>query len=1121
MFHVKHSDREDAQLFHVKQICRGESDMKIITARAHRLLGVCVRRIGEMAAQGERCMFLVPAQYTLQAEIEIMTRLNLEGSFLIDVLSPGRLQGRVFERAGQPDRVIFDERGKCMVLSGVIEKEKDSLDVYRAPAQTAAPGLAGRFAALIADFKRSGLTAADLQEKLAAMDEAQRALPSSRKLADAAKIYAAYEERMAGRLADAEDVSGEMLARMARSGVMENQHVFVYGFDMITPTFAAQLVHMASLCKSLTLAVETDDNGAPDGRLYAPVNFSLERLGQLAAQKGIAVSREKIDCELDAPQDLRVLERQLFALGAKAREDVPERIEVRAVSSMRQEAHICGARIRRLMMEGVDPSEIAVVYPRGSGYAPLMENILAQYGVSAYVAAKRAAGAHPLCRFVTAALRVVAQGWRAADIGECMLSGFMPLERADADALLAYIEGMEIRGDAFKKPLRFIRDDDSEQLERLNSARKAVAAPLERLHKALSGAKTADETIAAVLGLLEDVQAFDALAEMRMELQAADLHTEAEDCAQVWNQLMETLDQLHTLLEGSSASGALVLKLLESGLSALELSALPPADGAVICGEIGNVRTAEVRVLFALGMNDGAGASAGGLLSDQEREEATGATGAYLGMSLAERAALEQLDILKALSGAKERLVISYALADETGRALREGSAVQALRRIYPNMHIEGGLLSEERAQMLSAPSAALEAMSVHLSAAADGKEQLGDAYLQAYAAMSRSGQGRDKLLAVTRRLGEPGEKRLVRSQARALYGRPVMSVSRLETFAQCPYRHFVRYGLSPREALKPGVDRAELGTLYHEAAERFARAVTQLPEYPQVDEAACERLMDEAAAPLIEKWRRSPLGESERGAAIARRITRTAHRAAKNIARQLSTSRFVPLRFEMVFGRDGVAPVILELADGSHVYLQGRIDRIDVLDGETKHIRVIDYKSGVKKFDPTMAYYGIQLQLLLYLAAAMENMAGMQAAGFFYCRIADPTVKSESRIKEEVERQIAKKLALAGISLSDVEILRAQDERFATMITRDGKPSALYRGSMTDREGMDAMLAFARKKAQELAGGVFGGVIEDEPAAHGAYLACAYCTYAAVCGFDPTRKGKKQLMGKSVEDLR
>ena len=768
--------------------------MRIITARVHRLLDECVRRIGEMAAQGERCMFLVPAQYTLQAEIEIMSRLNLEGTFLIDVLSPGRLQSRVFERAGQPDRVIFDERGKCMVLSEIIEQQKEDLTIYRAPAQQAAPGLAAKFSALIADFKRSGKTAADLQQILLEMDEGQRKTPAFEKLRDAALIYAAYEQRMAGRLADAEDISREMLSRMARSGVLSGQHVFIYGFDMITPTFAAELVHMAALSKSLTLAVETDDNGVPDGRLYAPVNFSLERLGQLAAQQGIAIKREKLDCELAAPHDIAVMERQLFALGAKGAQEAPEAIEVRAVSSMRQEVHLCGARIRRLMMAGMDASSIAVVYPKGSGYGALMESILAQYGVTAYVSGKRAAGAHPLCRFVMAALRVVSQGWRAADITECVLSGFLGLDREHADALCAYIEGMEIRGEAFKKPFRFIKGDDEAQLSELNASRETVAQPLMRLQKALAGAKSADHTITAVLDLLEEVEAFEQLGNMRTELQLAGLHTEAEDCAQVWNLLMETLDQLHTLLEGSGASATLMLSLLQSGLSALELAALPPADGAVICGEIGNVRTAQVRVLFALGMNDSAGSGSAGLLSDQEREEAAGVTGAYLGMSQAERAALEQLDILKALCGVKERLILSYALADETGRALREGSAVQALRRIFPAMHVGGGLMADELEEMLTAPDAALEAMSVHLSAAADGQQELGERYAGAYAALSRSEQGRGKLLCVTRQLGESAQRKLESTQARALYGRPVMSVSRLETFAQCPYRHFVRY---------------------------------------------------------------------------------------------------------------------------------------------------------------------------------------------------------------------------------------------------------------------------------------------------------------------------------------
>ena len=45
-----------------------------------------------------------------------------------------------------------------------------------------------------------------------------------------------------------------------------------------------------------------------------------------------------------------------------------------------------------------------------------------------------------------------------------------------------------------------------------------------------------------------------------------------------------------------------------------------------------------------LGVNDASGAAEEGLLTGSEREEAVRATGAYLGMSVAERAALAQLD---------------------------------------------------------------------------------------------------------------------------------------------------------------------------------------------------------------------------------------------------------------------------------------------------------------------------------------------------------------------------------------------------------------------------------------------------------------------------------------------
>lgn len=1089
--------------------------MKIITARPHRLLGECVRRLGGAMGKGQSCMFLVPAQYTLQAEIEIMDRLGISGSFLIDVLSPKRLQSRVFELAGLPERTLFDERGKCMVLSALIEEEKDELTIYRGAAQNAPPGFVARVSNMIASLKRSELTA---EEVLLAADKMEENSTAAEKLKDIGRIYAAYERRMAGELADAEDISREMCARFERSGVLKGQHIFIYGFDMITPTFAAQMLSMAPLCESLTLAIETDANAAPDGRLFAPVNYSLERLSKMAGEKGIPIEREALDAKLDAPADICLLERGLYALGGNPADYPPSCIELCAASGKRQEVHLAAARMRRLASEGEDVSQMAVVYPKGSGYAPLLQNILPMYGLEAYVAEKRQSGAHPISRFLLCALAVLSNGWRLSDILECAQTGFLGITQEETDKLCAYCEGADVRGDALKRPFRYPRGVTEEELDALEESREKIVTPLIRLQNDLNRAQTADDTIQAILQLLEGVKAYETLENMRDELNNIGMDSEAQDCAQVWNALMETLDQLHTLLGGQAVPAKIVLGLLENGLAALELAALPPADGAIICGEIGNVRTAQVHTLFAIGMNDTPPGADGGLLTLSEQQDAAQVSGAYLGMTPQESAALAQLDELKALSGAKKRLIVSYALADETGRALREGTAVQSLRRLFPMIPVSGGLAQEEREAMLCAKTPAMEALAVELSESADGRHPLGDAYAHAAAAISATREGEEQLFSITRGLGEPPIKRLDAMQARGLYGRPVSSVSRLETFAQCPYKHFVRYGLAPKEEQRPGVDVAELGTIYHEAAEQFTRMVTQLPEFPNISQEVCDRLMDEAVAPLIDEWRASPLGESKRGEAVARKIRRTAKRTARNIISQYADSRFRPMQMEFVFGQNGISPILLELADGSFVYLQGRIDRVDMtVDGA---VRIVDYKSGGKKFDPTLVYWGLQLQLLLYMAAAIARIPGSRAAGFFYCRIADPTVKTETRMKEEVEKQIAKKLSLSGITLSDVSILRAQGGAQAGMITKDGKPNGRYASSMVSDEGMEHLIEFARNKATTLAGDIYAGMIDDSPYERGSLNACQSCDYASICAFDPERKPRRRLSAKTLDDL-
>lgn len=1092
--------------------------MKLITGRPHTILPAVIDEIGRLSSCGEKCMLLVPSQFTLNAELAVMEQLDSEGSFLIDVLSPNRLRSRIFDQAGAPKEITFDETGKCMVLAGVCEEALDELTVYRRAAQNAASGFAMKLSSLIADFKRSDITPEMLLAKLEGMNPRST---SVRKLRDIARLYAGYEAFMAGKLADSDDIDRMMLEKAERSDVLTDKHLFVYGFDMITPAFARQLIAYDALAKSVSLAVETDANSVPDGRLFAPVNFSLQRLAAQAKENGRELTRVAAPAIMKAHADLAHLESQLFALAPKPFDDVPQHITLRVFSGARAECEALGAAIRRALLSGEDPANIAVIYPKGTPYSAILPGILSRYDVSCYIAEKRSAAGHPLSRFLLSALSCAANGFRPADILECAQSGFLRLTNDEIDRFSGYALSVDLRAAGFKRPLTFPGTLTEEQLAEVEVIRQTIMTPLLAFASNLSAAQNADETISAVLTLLEDVQAYDTLLDMRDMLTENELFSEAEDCAQVWNALMHTLDQLHELLSGSHCSAALVQKLLESGLSSLELSALPPADGAVTCGEIGNLHLESVPTLYAIGMNDMGGGNDEGLLTRTEKQETTEATGAYLGMSADERAALAQLDQLKVLTAASEALHLSFVLSDETGKAQREGIAVQSLRRTFPQLIVSGGIASEEQAALLASPKAAPEALALHLSDVCENRETLSDAYAQTYAAMSKTQEGRAALRSVTRHLGKAPQPRLEKNDARALYGRPIMSVSRLETFADCPYKHFVRYGLSPQQEMQPGVNRAELGTLYHAAAEQFTRMAMKNPAFPNIPDEEANQMMDKAAQPLIDQWCASPLGESKRGGALAGRFRKTARRAAKTILRQYQTGSFVPGAFELTFGKGNISPITVRLADGTTLFLQGRIDRIDVLAEDHSVIRIIDYKSGQKRFDPTMVYYGLQLQLLIYLCAALTQLPGSRASGFFYCPITDPTIKSETRIIEEAEKQIAKKLQLSGIALADAQLLRAQGSQHAAMVTDKGTLNARNAGSYADEETMNAMISYARNKAAELASCAYRGDIGASPAEFEAYNACQHCDYAAVCGFDASVSSRRRLTKKKVEDLK
>ncbi|HIU19565.1 MAG TPA: PD-(D/E)XK nuclease family protein [Candidatus Limiplasma stercoravium] len=1067
-------------------------DVTIHTARAHRLFAPMAQRLGELNARCENVLVLVPEQFTLAAERALMDALKLEGMFYLQVLSPSRLAERVLDLAGRDDRQPLDDAGRRMALSQAAEMVGDSLTYYASIAQKR--GFVERMSALITDMKRGGLE----PEALLAHAQKQEGA-AQEKLSDLACLYAAYRTVLGERFCDSEDQLDYVAARLERSGLLTERHLFVYGFDTLPQQLMRLLCAAAPLAHSLSIWLTCDGEEANDGELYLPIRQGVSRFCDMLRSRGMAVRVQALPRRpLRHAPAIDHLDAALFGRVAEPKEAAG--VYLSSSLSPFEEATRMTRQVMALQKQGEALERIAVMYPESGGYAFAVAAALADSGLPYYTDEKLPATSHGLARFLLCALRAMAQGYSNRDVLPLLKSGYAPLSFEEACELEIYARSYGIDRARWLSP--FTRGPQ-EECARMEPLRQRLIAPLETAHAALRAARTSRDSCAAVFSLLQAVGAYDALRREEETLLANGLQIRANQNCQIWQALLSLLDQLARLGGPSRIPLRHIANRLECGLSAISLASLPPGAGMLHAGALGHMLPDAADYVFLLGLNDGLLSDEGdSLLTAQEREEAQTDTGCFLGLTDHNRGLMKRLDLKRAATLPRKALYLSYAKTASDGTALRPLSLLADMqRRILPKL---GPWPAGELP--LSARQA-LAALGPRLRAQAEGATlpALWNERLQALLDAPQTAPDAMRLLSSLE--GDAPAQPLDRDTARRLYGEEALSVSRLEQFAQCPFRHYVSYGLRPRILKEWKVDPIETGTFYHDSLNRFGRMAMKRPQYPTLSPEEVERMACAAMEPLEQEILQGPMGDGERGLARYRQARAAVCRAAQTVTRQLAAGRFALYKTEASFGYEGgLPPVVLSLSDGRAVALRGRIDRIDRYDApDAVYLRVIDYKSSRQDLDATRTWWGLQLQLLVYLDACVAALPGSKPAGAFYFYVADPVVESESDAQAYVETRLCEALRLRGLALSDVSVVDAMDASaqgvsLPSLFTKAGDLRKTAKA--LDMAQFTALMAHARGLAASLAQRILDGETAIAPVRSGSTAACDYCDYAAICRF-------------------
>ena len=897
-----------------------------------------------------------------------------------------------------------------------------------------------------------------------------------------------------------------MVSRLEHSGLWDGADLAVYGFDAIRPDLRELLVCLSRKVNSVSVFLVTDTEKAPDGRVFSQQRESIQKLEDALQDAGYAAEEIHAQNRRDGcAEPLLFLDKNLFALSPETWEgETGDALSLYAGSSPWDEAEKAAVTLRRWHEEGIPWNEMAIALPTGASSTGILRANLKIHNIPYVWQQKEQAVNHPVCRMLLGSLACLSDGYRTEKVVTIARSGFCILTEEESLCLQDYAQAHGVDGRRWQRP--FTCGENAEEAEQL---RIKLLRPVEQLRTELKEAVDATASAEAIVAFLEAEKVWDRLQEEEELLLQHEMYREAVINRQIWKTLMDLLDQMRRLLGPRRAAIRDLKHMLESALTPVSLASLPEQEDGVIIGEVGHLLAGEISAMILPLAQDGMlTAPESGWLTDTERHKMEETTGRTIGISRETSCLIRKYDFYRTLTLPQKHLMISWSLRAEEGGALQPDGLISQIRELFPKLMEEGGMTAQGSLIKPVTPRAALDRIGDWLIELKDGLiPDIPPDWKTALIQLLHSGTYGKTTKRLLKELLPPAEtQKLEKETARRLFMTDQLSVSRLEQFASCPYRHFIDYGLRPVKQEEFVFESNDAGTFFHEALDQYMKTAGAEKDWPFCSAKRVDDVMDAILTGLTEQWKDTPLREDAMGEWTGEGYLRRVRRAAQVLTRFAANSEFRTIATEQSFG-DGeiLPPVVVALSDGSYAAIRGKIDRIDTYEnGEGVWLRIVDNKSSEKKPEPARMAAGEQLQLMIYLKAAADSMPGTRLAGAVYFPGEDKEVEAASDDPVKIDEERIKAVRLKGLVTADEDVIRAMDRdvqpfSIDKVFNKDGTVSKNASWAV-DENTLRGLMDAAADKAGELCGRMRDGEIEASPGEDHTGSVCRYCEYRTIC---------------------
>lgn len=1068
------------------------------TAIGHNILKGAIEK-------GSEAMLIVPKQFTFESDKGILSVMTADKACRVEVLSFVRLCHIALQTYGGIKKPIARDGVRSILMSVALNSISDSLTAFAKHKNEIS--LTQKMLAQLDEMKSNGIT----PEKLERCAEEIGDSVLASKMRETALVCRAYDAVVSQSYFDDGDLLKEVADILAGTDFFQNKTIVIDGFSSFSFGEYRIICEMLKKAENVYVTLCADSlDGVSDLSPFAVTAATARRLRLIAGNNSIEMGKIITSERKNYPVDIEAIEKNLYLPDYKTA-DKCNNVSVICCNDIQNECDTVGRKIKALIRTGeYRCRDISVIFRQDEKYESGIKKALKKYGVPLFEDRRQPVSNQPLISLVRNLLSICAEGFSSDYIFRYCKTGLTELTVEEVSILENYVFAWDINGTKWlsewkENPNGFSVKDDEESkelLRKINSYRETIVLPIERL-KSETEFSEGKGIAAKIYYFLRDNKVDENLKRYAVLLEEKGMHELALEQEQVWDILMETLDEIGPALGESYLTAKRFLELFEITVSTKSLGKLPDGFDEVSIVSAERAITKKTRVAFLVGMNTDVfplvhGDS--GIFSRRERVKIA-AEGIEELDNLRDLTVKERFLCYNALSSAEERLILCYSLSDGSGKDMAGSECIEWVKKILPMLK-ESYSTDAGIDELIESEGSAYEVMAKNWH-----KDTPKVNSLKKYFCEKEEYSG--KIEALEGALSGENFRFTDEKNALELFGRRLyFSSTQLDNYTECPFKYFCRYGLRANPRLKAELDGAKSGNAIHDVLEKLLRKYKGREFLSLTSEQ-----LEEEIKILLREYLDSYMGgtedKSQRFIYLYNRMHKILISITQKIIDEFSQSEFEMSDFELCIGPDEkVKSFAVDLDEGIASFM-GKIDRVDRLDLNGKrYIRVIDYKTGPKQFNLSDVLGGINMQMLLYLISIWRNGQGEyeniipSGVLYFPARIVP---NNAQRSSDEASLRTGRYLntKMSGMLLYDEEVIRKMDKNLDGIFIPakyDEKKDCLT-GQFISFGQFELLAKRLDSYIKQIGDSIHKGLVGARPVfGNGNTDICSYCDYSDIC---------------------